>query len=84
LNVDDFLGTNQDGGSQAEMEEHNEVILTGLKEGMSDVSVSDIYLVALSTYESKAVLMGLQSANSLLAGETRLDIHVLKDKSLIF
>jgi hypothetical protein len=28
--------------------------------------------------------VGLQSPHSLLAGETRLDIDILKDKSLVF
>jgi hypothetical protein len=48
------------------------------------VSVGDINLVALGAYESETILVGLQCPNSLLAGETRLDVHVLKDKSLVF
>jgi hypothetical protein len=66
------------------MKEHNQVVLTRLEEGMPDILVSDIYLVALGAYESEAILVGLQSPHSLLAGETRLDIDILKDKSLVF
>jgi hypothetical protein len=66
------------------MKEHYQVVLARLEEGMPDILVSDIYLVALGTNESEAVLVGLQCPNSLLAGETRLDVHILKDKSLVF
>ncbi len=66
------------------MEEHYQVILTRLEEGMPDVLVSDIYLVALGAYESEAVLVGLKCPNSLLPCETRLDVHILKNESLVF
>lgn len=59
------------------MEKNHKIILTRLVEGMLDVFVGDIDLVALVAHEAESILMSLERADGLLTCKAGFDIYIL-------